>query len=161
MRINRKQYRDMKDRPLTAQRQLLMDTLREAGGHLDARELYRRASAKDPHISLATVYRNLRLFREIGLVDERRLDVAHCYYEIKRSREHYHLVCRTCGQVMEFESPLVGKLVDDVQRKSDFDVTRTVLYMEGYCRKCRESDRDAEFLLARSANVTHPHLVES
>ena len=79
MRIGRKEPGSMKERPSTPQRRLLLDTLRGAKGHLDARELYRRALEKDPHISLATVYRNLRLFKELGLVDERRLDEVHCY----------------------------------------------------------------------------------
>ena len=137
MSINRNLYMEMSDRPLTAQRRLLLDILREAKGHLDARELYQRATRKDQNISLATVYRNLRLFEEVGLVDERRLDNVHCYYELKRSTEHYHLVCRVCGRVLEFESPMVSELVDEVQRNGDFYVSRAVLYMEGYCRECK------------------------
>lgn len=137
MRINSNRSYSKKERPSTPQRRLLLDTLRGAKGHLDARELYRRAVEKDPHISLATVYRNLRLFKELGLVDERRLDEVHCYYEIKRAPEHYHMVCTACGRVVEFESPLVGDLVAEVQRNSDFDVTRAVLYLEGYCPECK------------------------
>ncbi|RLC71408.1 MAG: transcriptional repressor [Chloroflexi bacterium] len=139
MRINRNHSK--KERPSTPQRQLLLDILREAKGHLDARELYRRAIEKDPRIGLATVYRNLRLFKELGLVEERRLDEAHCYYEIKGTTEHYHMVCRACGRVIEFESPLVSKLVAEVQRNSDFDVIRAVLYLEGYCRKCEDGEK--------------------
>lgn len=138
MRIDRKQMASMKDRPSTPQRRLLLDTLREARGHPDARELHRRAAEKNPRISLATVYRNLRLFKELGLVDERRLDEVHCYYEIKGTTEHYHMVCTACGQVTEFESPLVNDMVAEVQRNSGFDVTRAVLYLEGYCRKCKD-----------------------
>ena len=55
--------------PLTVQRQLLLTLIRNAGGHIDAKELYRRASSQDESISLATVYRGLRLFKELGLVD--------------------------------------------------------------------------------------------
>jgi Fe2+ or Zn2+ uptake regulation protein len=141
MRINSNRIYSGKERPSTPQRRLLLDTLRGAEGHLDARELYRRAVEKDPHISLATVYRNLRLFKELGLVDERRLDELHCYYEIKRASEHYHMVCTACGRVMEFQSPLVGDLVAEVQRNSDFDVTRAVLYLEGYCPECKGKEK--------------------
>ena len=137
MRINRNPPLDITDRPVTPQRRLLLDILRHAKGHLDARQLYQRATEKDPRISLATVYRNLRLFKELGLVDEMHLDEARCYYEIRRSTNHYHLVCKCCGRVTESESPAVTKLLDEVQRTSDFDVTRAVLYLEGYCRKCK------------------------
>ena len=61
MRIDRKEMASMKNRPSTPQRRLLLDTLREAKGHLDARELYRRAVEKDSHISLATIYRLIEL----------------------------------------------------------------------------------------------------
>lgn len=141
MRINRNQPFDMKGLPATSQRRLLLGILRHAKGHLDARELYRRAIEKDPHISLATVYRNLRLFKELGLVDEIHLDEARCYYEIRTSTDHYHLVCKSCGRVSDFESPAVTNLVDEVQRNSDFDVTRAVLYLEGYCRNCKGKEK--------------------
>jgi len=141
MIINRNQPPEMKGRPVTLQRWLLLDTLREAQGHLDARGLYRRAVESDPRISMATVYRNLRLFKELGLVDERRLDKVYCYYEIKRSTEHYHMVCQSCGRVVGFESPAIAKVIDQVKRDSDFDVTRAVLYLEGYCRKCKDKEK--------------------
>ena len=141
MRINRKTIYEVKDRPVTVQRRLLLDTLREAKGHVGAKELYRRALDKDPRISLATVYRNLRLFKELGLVEEMHLDEARCYYEIRRSTDHYHLVCKSCGRVAEFDSPTVGTLVEEVERNSDFEVTRAVLYLEGHCRACEDQKK--------------------
>ena len=66
--------------PLTTQRRLLLELLRDAEGHIDAKELYRRASARDKSISQATVYRSLNLFKELGLVDQMRLGQVRCYY---------------------------------------------------------------------------------
>lgn len=128
-------------RPLTPQRKLLLSTIQAAGTHLDAKELYRRASEKDAGISLATVYRSLRLFREQGLIEERRLGQLRCAYEIKRSGEHQHLRCRGCGRVIEFQSPLVRELVAEVQQQNDFFATRMELYLEGYCRQCKEEEK--------------------
>jgi len=128
----------MKIRPLTQQRRLLLDTIREVGRHLDAKELYRRANEKDERISLATVYRNLRLFRDQGIIEERHLRRGCCCYEMKRSGEHQHLVCLSCGRVIEFKSPLIHKLVTEVQRKNRFLVARVDLCMEGYCHECKE-----------------------
>jgi len=138
MRINHNQEARVKATPVTPQRKLLLSVMRDAGKHLDAKELYRRASERDPNISLATVYRNLRLFREQGLISGRHLGQAHCYYEMKRLGEHQHLVCEACGQVIEFESPLIRKLVAEVQRKNNFSVTKVELYLEGHCHKCKE-----------------------
>ena len=128
----------MKATPVTPQRRLLLSIMREAGRHLDAKEVYRRASERDPNISLATVYRNLRVFEKQGLINERHLGQARCYYEMKRLGEHQHLVCEACGQVIEFESPLIRKLVAEVQRKNNFSVTKVELYLEGHCYKCKE-----------------------
>jgi hypothetical protein len=73
MRNIRKIKQEINGRSFTAQRQLLLDLLKKAGGHLSAKELYRGASTKNESVSLATVYRTLQLFKELGLVEERRL----------------------------------------------------------------------------------------
>jgi len=139
MQINRNKR--IKIQPVTAQRRLLLGVMQEAGTHMDAKELYRRASEKDAGISLATVYRNLRLFKEQGLIDERHFGhMRCCCYEMKRSGEHHHLVCRGCGHVIEFESPLIYKLLAEVQRKNNFYVTNVELCLEGYCRECKKEE---------------------
>jgi len=136
MKINRNH--GTKIQPATPQRRLLLTLIQEAGRHLDAKELYRRASERDANISLATVYRNLRFFKEQGLIDDMRLGQTRCYYEMKHLGEHQHLVCRGCGQVIEFESPLVRKLIAEVQHRNNFSVTKVELYLEGYCYNCKE-----------------------
>ena len=141
MSRNRKQLRPIEGHPLTVQRRLILDLLREADGHIDAKELYRRASAKDEFISPATVYRTLNLFKELGLVDERRLGKVRCYYELKQSNDHQHLVCKGCGKVIEFESPLVTRLVNTVRREHGFNVTKAELYLEGYCPDCEQPEK--------------------
>jgi len=136
LRFNCKEENQFQGHPLTSQRRLLLELIRQSKGHIDAKELYRRASSKDESISPATVYRNLALFKQLGLIDERRLREMRCYYEIKQPLEHQHLVCQGCGKVIEFESPLIRKLVDKVQREQCFRVTRAQLCLEGYCLEC-------------------------
>jgi Fur family ferric uptake transcriptional regulator len=123
--------------PLTSQRRLLLSLMRDTGGHMDAKELYQRALTNGASISLATVYRCLHLFKELGLVDEIWLGQTRCYYEIKKSARHQHLVCRSCGKVIEFESPLISKLAYKLQREKGFKVTKAELHLEGYCQQCR------------------------
>ena len=138
MRSIRNSGNEIKGHLLTIQRRLLLNLVHDASGHIDAKELYRRANSQDESISLATVYRSLHLFKDLGLVEERRLGQLRCCYELKRSVEHQHLVCRGCGKVIEFETPLVQELVKKVQREHRFDVTRAELCLEGYCRQCSE-----------------------
>jgi len=127
--------------PLTNQRRLLLELLRDTGEHIDAKELYRRASARDGSISQATVYRTLNLFKELGLVDEMRLGNIRCYYEVKQSPEHQHLVCKGCGKVMEIQNPHFRNLVKAVRREHGFRVTKAELYLEGYCPECEGKDK--------------------
>ena len=138
MRNIRNSTAEMRGHPVTTQRRLLLGLIRDAGSHIDAKELYQRASAKDESISPATVYRSLRLFKEVGLVDDRRIGQVRCYYEAKNLGEHQHLVCKGCGAVIEFESPLIRKLVDKVQHEHSFNVTKAELYLEGYCKRCEK-----------------------
>jgi len=141
MSRNRKQDNPIQGHPLTNQRRLLLELLRDAEGHVDAKELYRRASARDESISLATVYRTLNLFRELGLVDEMKLGKIRCYYEIRQSPGHQHLVCQGCGKIIEFQNPHLQKLIEAIRQEYGFKVTRAELYLEGYCPGCEEDEK--------------------
>jgi Fur family ferric uptake transcriptional regulator len=130
----------MHGHPLTSQRRLLLELLHDARGHIDAKELYRLASIKDKAISPATVYRSLNLFKELGLIEQRRLGNVCCYYEIKQSQGHQHMICRGCGKVIEFQDPYFQNLVETVQDKYGFNVTKAELYLEGYCTGCKDEN---------------------
>lgn len=127
--------------PLTTQRRLILDLIRQADEHLDADELYRRARKKGSRISLATIYRNLKLFKKIGLITQSNLGTAHSHYEMRGAGEHHHLVCLGCGRVIEFDSPLIVEVKAAVEGKHGFDILSTQFKMEGYCPKCRQREK--------------------
>lgn len=124
---------------VTSQRRLLLDLIRQAGGHLDADELYRRGRQREPRLSLSTVYRSLRLFKELGLVEEVHYSREHLHYEAKSATDHYHVVCLGCGQVAEFESTLAQEMKEQVGKELDFTITGAELQFSGYCSRCRAS----------------------
>jgi Fur family ferric uptake transcriptional regulator len=126
---------------ITAQRALLLRVIRESDGHLDADEIYRRARTKDPRISLSTVYRNLAMLKDLGLVSELHLDEEHHHYEIKEDTDHYHLICSGCDRVFEFESPLVAQMVAEVDEDHGFLTERAHVDLVGLCRECRAKRR--------------------
>lgn len=138
MKIILKDIHQITGRPVTTQRSLLLKLISESGRHLNADELYQRAKKREPRISLATVYRNLKLFKELGLVAESSLDNTHSYYEMKGASEHHHLVCLGCGQVIDFDSPFIAKALDEIEREKKFNVTSVQLKIEGYCLKCKQ-----------------------
>lgn len=121
---------------ITTQRRLLLDLLYEAKGHIDAKELYRRAIEKDASISQATVYRSLNLFKELGLIDEMRLGGLQCYYEIKQGVDHQHLICQGCGKIIEIDIPHFQESIKKIQEDHCFKVTKVELYLHGYCTDC-------------------------
>ncbi|OGN91906.1 MAG: hypothetical protein A2Z75_06555 [Chloroflexi bacterium RBG_13_50_10] len=125
---------------VTAQRTLLLELLRHSGGHLDADELYRRARKKNYRISLSTVYRNLQLFKKLGLVEEHHFDEEHHHYEVKSGSEHQHLLCLNCGKVVEFACPVSQRLRENIGKQYDFDITGVEVRMTGLCPSCREKE---------------------
>ena len=127
---------------MTTQRRLLLDLLRDAEGHIDAKELYRRATEKDNSISQATVYRSLNLFKELGLIDEMRLGGLQCYYEIKQGVDHQHLICQGCGKIIEFNISDFQKSIKKIQADHCFRVTKVELYMYGYCTDCEKEQQN-------------------
>ena len=139
--LNNIQTIQMQGHFLTAQRRLLLELIRDAGGHLNAKELYQRARARDESIGPATVYRSLNLFKQLGLVDERRLGKVRCCYEIKQSMQHQHLVCQRCGKVIEFHVPNFQKLIKTVRQEHNFKIIKAELCIEGYCEQCEQEEK--------------------
>jgi len=135
-----RQILDRSSQRVTAQRALLLELLRQSGGHVDADELYRRARKKNSRISLSTVYRNLQLFKKLGLVEEHHFDEEHHHYEVRSGTEHQHLLCISCGKVVEFACPVSWKLREDIGKQYDFDITGVEVRMTGLCSSCRNKE---------------------
>ncbi len=133
---NVRKYAPVLGRPVTAQRRRLLSLIQNSTGHIDARELHRRANRGATSVSLATVYRNLRLFCELGLIEERQLGRSRRLYEAKPARQHLHFVCYECGAVIEFTTPLVEQIARQIQEARGCRVTRAEIYLEGHCPRC-------------------------
>ena len=125
----------------THQRALIMDIIRQGEGHLDADEIFRRAREKEPRLSLSTVYRTLQMMKELELVNELHFGENHHHYEVKPTKEHYHLVCLGCGRVIEFSYPLSRYLKKEVPELKDFDIDETEIRVAGHCNLCRRTRR--------------------
>ena len=143
-----KQYRSSRqilnksDRRVTGQRTLLLDLIRKSDTHLDADRLYDEARKRYPRISLSTVYRNLQLFKKLGLIAEHHFSEDHHLYEAKPSAEHQHLSCIKCGKIIEFECPLSRDFKYKIGKQYDFDITGVEVYMTGLCSNCRDKTDD-------------------
>jgi len=123
---------------MTSQRALILDIISQHPGHLDADEVYSLARQRQPGISLSTVYRNLQALKKLDLVQELHFDESHHHYEAKQSMEHHHLVCLSCGKVVEFGCGLSQKMMQEIARKKGFKVTGVEVHMTGYCSRCQQ-----------------------
>jgi Fe2+ or Zn2+ uptake regulation protein len=122
---------------ITSQRALILKVIQQGKGHLDADEIYRRARAMQPRLSLSTVYRTLRALKEPGLIEELHLDDSHHHYEMKSTSKHHHLVCLGCGKVIEFYYPISRQVIRNIPEARDFRIVDTEIRMTGYCAQCR------------------------
>jgi len=98
---------------MTEQRRVIARVVAEAYDHPDAEELYRRAVAVDPHISIATVYRTVRLFEEAGILAKHDFGDGRARYEETPSEHHDHLIDIQSGKVVEFHNDEI----EDLQRR--------------------------------------------
>jgi Fur family ferric uptake transcriptional regulator len=123
---------------VTRQRALILEIIQQGKGHLDADEIYRRARAIQPRLSLSTVYRALKALKEPGLIRELHLDDSHHHYEtISTSKsKHHHLVCLGCGKVIEFEYPISRYIRRNIPEARDFQIVDTEIRLTGYCPRC-------------------------
>lgn len=87
---------------ITEQRRVIARVLSEAADHPDVEELHRRAAAIDPHISIATVYRTVRLFEESGILERHDFRDGRSRYETVPDEHHDHLIDLETGKVVEF-----------------------------------------------------------
>ncbi len=124
-------------RRMTPQRRLVVDILSQAEGHLDATDIYERGRRQDARLSLATVYRTLNILKEAGVVRELHLDDEHHHYELDHQDKHSHLICLSCGRVIEVDSTAFAEAAETIGQLYDFRIASAHVELTGYCADCR------------------------
>jgi Fur family ferric uptake transcriptional regulator len=99
---------------MTDQRRVVAQVLGAADDHPDVEELYARAASVDPRISLATVYRTVKLFEEAGLLEKHEFGDGRARYEDAERDHHDHLIDVNTGQVIEFVDPEIEDLQERI-----------------------------------------------
>jgi Fur family transcriptional regulator, ferric uptake regulator len=116
---------------MTEQRRVIARVLSEAIDHPDAEELYRRASAVDPHISIATVYRTVKLFEDAGILERHDFRDGRSRYEEAPESHHDHLIDIQSGDVIEFRNEDIEKLQRRVAEELGFELVDHRLELYG------------------------------
>ncbi len=102
---------------MTEQRRVIASVLDGAADHPDVEEVYRRASAIDDRISIATVYRTVRLFEDAGILERHDFGDGRARYETAQDEHHDHLIDLQSGKVIEFKNEEIEKLQKAVARE--------------------------------------------
>ena len=102
---------------MTEQRRVIARVLSESTDHPDVELLYQRASAIDPHISIATVYRTVRLFEEANILERHEFGDGRSRYEEAQKAHHDHLIDLKAGHIIEFRDEEIEKLQRRVAQK--------------------------------------------
>ncbi|RVT97130.1 transcriptional repressor [Rhodovarius crocodyli] len=107
---------------MTGQRRIIARVLSESEDHPDVEELYRRAVALDADVSIATVYRTVRLLEEKGIVARRDFGEGRSRYDPTDRGQHHHLIDVDTGKVIEFEDEAHDALARDIAAKLGFEL---------------------------------------
>ena len=117
------------------QREVIFQTVCKNPIHPTADQVYGMLKTEHPNLSLGTVYRNLNLLAEHGLL--RRIPVAGGGDRFDgRLDDHHHMLCLECGQVVDCELPILNEINRHIHQQTGFTVTRQDLFLRGYCKDC-------------------------
>lgn len=116
---------------MTEQRRTIARVLSVSDDHPDAEELHRRAAAEDPRISLATVYRTVRLFEEAGIIERHDFRDGRSRYEEATEDHHDHLIDLKSGEVLEFVDEEIERLQEAIAKKLGYKLVDHRLELYG------------------------------
>ena len=122
----------------TGQRELILEIFLGTEDHLTSEDLHGLVHRMDPSVGLTTVYRTLKLLTEAGLAREVRFGDNKTYYEHHYNHDHHdHMICTECGKVIEFFSPDIERLQDQMATSFGFKPTHHSLRLWGLCSTCQ------------------------
>tara|TARA_B100000035_G_scaffold131727_1_gene111975 strand:- start:671 stop:1084 length:414 start_codon:yes stop_codon:yes gene_type:complete len=120
---------------LTEQRKIIAKIMSESDDHPDVDELYTRVSKVDPKISIATVYRTVKVFEEAGILAKHDFKGGKARYEEMRESHHDHLIDVKTGEIIEFVDEEIEKLQKKVADKYGYDLVDHKLELYGVKKK--------------------------
>jgi Fur family ferric uptake transcriptional regulator len=121
---------------LTLQRAMILDILHESEGHVTAEDILSQIQTRAPEVNKSTVYRNLELLEELGVVVKSEHENRFIYHHAEEGH-HHHLVCRQCGRIIECDTDILAPLERALLEGFDFEGDLKHLVIHGVCGNCR------------------------
>jgi len=120
---------------ITPQRHAILEFLIQSMIHPTADDIYKALEAKFPNMSVATVYNNLRVFREAGLVKELTYGDSSSRFDFV-TNDHYHIICDSCGKIVDFHYPGLDEVEQLASHVTGFQVSGHRMEVHGTCPTC-------------------------
>lgn len=120
---------------ITPQRHAILEFLIQSMIHPTADDIYKALEAKFPNMSVATVYNNLRVFRESGLVKELTYGDSSSRFDFV-TNDHYHIMCDSCGKIVDFHYPGLDEVEQLASHVTGFQVSSHRMEIYGTCPTC-------------------------
>lgn len=126
---------------ITTQRLIMLDELKKVTSHPSAYDVYRMAQRKMSNISFGTVYRNLRLLEEMGLIQELKYGKRFSRYD-GNPDNHYHISCEKCGRMDDIPISIWEKLDRETSNVTGYRVKAHRIEFYGLCPKCQDKRKE-------------------
>lgn len=122
----------------TKQREVVLKTLYEKNEHFTPEDLYIYLKSTYPelNIGIATVYRTLNLLEESHMVTSISFGVAGKKFELANKPHHDHMICKSCGLIIEFQNEKIEQLQMDIAKAHHFKITSHLMQLRGLCETC-------------------------
>lgn len=121
----------------THQREIILKEFLRRHQHVTIEELWEQVRRVDPSIGYATVYRTLRLFTECGIASKHEFGGGGARFEGEVGHHHDHMICTTCGKIIEFENEKIEELQTEVCRQERFQMKSHKMELYGLCSDCQ------------------------
>ncbi|XKH51702.1 peroxide-responsive transcriptional repressor PerR [Chryseomicrobium palamuruense] len=128
---------------ITPQRHAILEFIIQSMTHPTADDIYRALESKFPSMSVATVYNNLRVFRESGLVKELTYGDSSSRFDFV-TNDHYHMICTSCGKIVDFHYPGLDEVEQLASHITGFEVESHRLEVYGKCPSCKGQSKNVQ-----------------
>ncbi len=126
---------------MTPQRHAILEYLYNSMSHPTADEIYKALEGKFPNMSVATVYNNLRVFKEVGIVKELTYGDSSSRFDCVTT-DHYHVICTECGKIVDFHYPGLDEVETLAEHVTGFEIESHRMEVYGTCPECKTENID-------------------
>ena len=125
---------------ITPQRLMIVSAIENETGHhhISAEEIYSQVIARYPHINISTIYRTLDMLEELHLVTKTDMGEGKVRYHAADDGDHHHMVCRECGEVIDFNEEILSPIKESLKKEYGFTADLRHMAIFGRCDKCHQ-----------------------